>query len=196
MSALADGLFDVPAGKLACVVTSLEMRAPPAALPDPAGLDLRRWEGPDPARYRGLFRAVGEPWLWTSRLLMDEAALARTIRDPAVEISVLRHDGAEAGLVELDFREAGTCELAFLGLVPGLTGRGLGRRLMAHALRRAWARPVGRVWVHTCTLDHPAAVGFYVRCGFVPFRVQVEVADDPRATGLLPEGAAPHVPRS
>ena len=66
---------------------------------------------------------------------------------------------------------------------------------MAHALHCAWARPVGRVWLHTCTLDHPAAVRFYVRCGFVPFRTEVEIADDPRTTWLLPAGAAPDIPR-
>ena len=66
--------------------------------------------------------------------------------------------------------------------------------MMAHALRRAWARPIGRFWVHTCTLDHPAAVAFYVRSGFVPFRREVEVADDPRISGLLDARVAPETP--
>ncbi len=183
--ALADGFHEVPPGKIACVVTSLEMLAPPLVAPEPHGLDLRRAERPASHTYRRLFRAVGTPWLWTSRLLLDDASLARILHDPAVEVWVLHREGGEAGLVELDFRVAGECELTFFGLVPGLTGQGIGPRLMAHAMRRAWARPIGRFWVHTCTLDHPAAVGFYRKAGFVPFRCEVEVGDDPRLTGLI-----------
>jgi GNAT superfamily N-acetyltransferase len=86
------------------------------------------------------------------------------------------------------------CELAFFGLTPGLVGKGAGRLLMQHAIERAWARPIDRFWVHTCTLDHPAALAFYVRSGFRAFKRQVEIADDPRLDGTLPPDAAPHAP--
>ena len=66
--------------------------------------------------------------------------------------------------------------------------------MMNRALGLAWARPIRRLWVHTCSLDHPGALDFYIRSGFVPFRRQIEVVDDPRATGLLPKTAAPQVP--
>jgi hypothetical protein len=65
---------------------------------------------------------------------------------------------------------------------------------MSRAIERAWAHPIERLWVHTCTLDHPGALAFYVRSGFRPYRRQVEVADDPRLSGALPRNAAPHVP--
>ena len=66
---------------------------------------------------------------------------------------------------------------------------------MAHALQRAWAKGIARVWVHTCTLDHPRALGFYRAAGFTPYKRTVETFDDPRVTGALPADAAPHVPR-
>jgi hypothetical protein len=50
------------------------------------------------------------------------------------------------------------------------------------------------VTVHTCTLDHPNALGFYLRSGFTPYARSVEIADDPRLHGVLPRSAAPHVP--
>jgi hypothetical protein len=65
---------------------------------------------------------------------------------------------------------------------------------MDTALRRAWAARPRRLWVHTCTLDHPAALAFYQRSGFVAYRRQVEIDDDPRLDGTLPADAAPHVP--
>jgi GNAT superfamily N-acetyltransferase len=192
---LAPGYADVPPGKIASVVTCLDMTAPPPSRPTPAAtLEVERWQRPDVPAYRALYRSIGEPWLWFSRLVMSEAALAAILGDPAVEVYVLRQGERRIGLLELDFREEGLCELAFFGLTPEAIGNGAGRLLMNEAVRRAWARPIRRFWVHTCSLDHPAALGFYQRSGFTPYALMVEVADDPRLTGVLPREAAPHVP--
>ena len=144
---------------LAAVVTFLEMHEPPAPAAPASRLSLARIEQPDPGRYRTLFRLVGARWLWFSRLIMDDAALTAIIGDPAVELySVLDENGRDVGMLELDFREPGQCELAFVGLVPELSGQGHGRWLLAEAIRRAWRDGVTRVHVHTCSLDHPAAL--------------------------------------
>jgi GNAT superfamily N-acetyltransferase len=187
---------DVPAGKIAAVVTSLEMHARPALRPEPsnAAWALRQVVKPDLAWFRDLFRRVGEPWLWSSRLEMDDAALAAIIHDPSIEVHVLMAGSQEAGLLELDFRTPHECELSFFGLTLPLVGTGAGRWLMNRAIERAWSQPIRRFWVHTCTFDHQDALAFYVRSGFRPFRLEIEYADDPRVTGLLPRSAAPHVP--
>jgi GNAT superfamily N-acetyltransferase len=78
--------------------------------------------------------------------------------------------------------------------VPEATGNGLARPLMEGTLAAAAAAGASRVWLHTCTFDHPAAVPFYRKSGFHPYRFAIEVCDDPRLTGALPESAAPHVP--
>jgi GNAT superfamily N-acetyltransferase len=192
---LPDGTSEVPPGKIAAVVTSLEMTARPPARPQPqAGWTLRQVARPDLAWYRDLFRRVGGDWLWFSRLRMSDAALAAIVHDPQVEVLALQADGADEGLLELDFRVAGACELAFFGLTRRMLGRGAGRFLMNHAIARAWSQPIARFWVHTCTLDHQAAPAFYQRSGFRPFRRQIEIADDPRLIGVLPRDAAPHIP--
>jgi GNAT superfamily N-acetyltransferase len=190
------GLTSVPAGQVATIVTSLEMRERPRPRPLPdSELRLVRWPAPEAAKYRALFRRVGEPWLWFSRLVMRDDDLTAIIADPQVAVyAVENRAGIEVGLLELDFRVAGQCELSFLGLVPELAGRGHGRWLMAHALALAWGKDVERVWVHTCTLDHPSALGFYRAQGFVPYARAVETFADPRLTGHLAESAAPHVP--
>lgn len=191
------GYTPLPKGKIASVVTSLEMRRPfPAAARMSGTVSLlRRVAEPGLDWYRALYRSIGEDWLWFSRLRMPDAELERTLHDPAVEVYVIAGPrGDELGLVELDFREAGQCELAFFGLVPSSVGYGLGRTAMAEALHLVEASGVERLWVHTCTLDHPNALAFYVKSGFAPFARSIEVADDPRVTGALPRSAAPHVP--
>jgi GNAT superfamily N-acetyltransferase len=197
MTMLATGFHDVPEGCIAAVVTVLEMTERPSAAPvcDLPGLTLERIEAPCTGWYRDLFAEIGRDWLWFSRLSIPDADLAAIISDPLVEIRSLRDDaGRDLGLLELDFRVPGSCELAFLGVSAELQGRGAGRMLMQAALARAWAAPIARLHVHTCTFDHPAALPFYMRCGFVPVARRVEVAPDPRLAGLLPRGAAPHVP--
>jgi GNAT superfamily N-acetyltransferase len=182
-------------GHLAAVVTYLEMRSAPNLELPPAPLSLKRVERPEPEHYRRLFRLVGSPWLWFSRLVMDDSRLAAIIQDPKVELyAVLDDRGAEAGMLELDFREPGQCELAFVGLVPELSGRGHGRWLLAEAVRRAWREGVTRVHVHTCSLDHPAALSAYRRAGFVPFKRAIETFPDPRLIGVLPIDCAPQIP--
>jgi len=192
---LPDGYSDVPAGKIAAVVTHLEMTARPARRDDPPGAwSLRKIDAPALAWYRDLFRRVGEDWLWFSRARMSDTELAAIIHASGIEVYTLVADGRDESLLELDFREPGQCELAYFGVTSRLIGTGAARFLMNRALELAWSRDVRRVWVHTCTHDHPSAVAFYQRSGFRPFRRQIEIADDPRLDGTAPRTAAKHVP--
>ncbi|MCT8002589.1 GNAT family N-acetyltransferase [Sphingomonas sanguinis] len=190
-------LIPVDPGEVATIVTTLEMRERPRPRPLPeAPLSLVAWVQPDPAKYRTLFARVGAPWLWFSRLVMSDETLTAIIHDPAVSVfAVVDRAGIEVGLLELDHRQTGECEIAYFGLIPELAGRGHGRWLMAQALMRAWTAAVERVWVHTCTLDHPAALGFYRRQGFTAIGRAIETFSDPRDLGLLPQDAAPQIPR-
>lgn len=186
------GLKAVPAGEIGAVVTFLEMRAHPPLRPTPpAPLRLVRWPQPDPTKYRLLFERVGARWLWYSRLAMDDEMLRGAIRDLH---AVVDARGIEVGMIELDFSEPEKCLIRFLGLVPELTGQGHGKWLMASALALAWRKDVRRVQVHTCTLDHPAALPAYLRVGFKPYKQAFESFKDPRLSGLLPRGCAPQTP--
>jgi GNAT superfamily N-acetyltransferase len=192
---LPDGYSDVPAGKIAAVVTHLEMTERPVLTHDPPGAwTLRRAEAPDLDWFRDLFRRIGEEWLWRSRLQIPDAELTSIIRSPLVEVYALVHNGRDEGLLELDFSIAGQCELVFFGVTANLIGSGASRWLMNRALELAWSRPVVRVWLHTCTFDHPAALPFYQRSGFRPFRRQVEVVNDPRLVGTSPRDVGKHIP--
>ncbi len=195
------GYSSLAPGQIANVVTCLEMRTPPtprAPRPGDARFALVPWQA-DIAGFRDLFRRVGTDWLWYSRLIMAETKLQAILDSGDVDLYRLMDGDQVVGLLELDFREEGQCELSFFGVVPEAIGTGAGRYLIERAIHLAWNRdagkaPIGRLWVHTCTFDHPKALGFYQKAGFKPYAFMVEVQEDPRLTGVLPRDAAPHIP--
>ena len=193
---LPNGYHAVPAGKLAAVVTSVEMFERPALRPEPGSPAwlVRKVVAPSTEWYLALYRRVGGESLWTYRLELTEEELRALLHDPLVEVYTLVHNGTEEGLLELDFRIPEQCELLYFGVSAAVMGRGAARWLMNRALELAWSRPLRRFWLHTCSLDHEAALQFYIRTGFRPFKREVEVFDDPRGNGLLPVDAARHVP--
>ena len=115
---LPDGYSEVAPGKVATVVTCLEMleRGHLRAERDAASWRLRHVQRPEAAWYRGLYAHVGVDWLWFSRLAMPVAELEGIIRHADVEVYALEEAGRDEGLLELDFRTPGECELAFYGL--------------------------------------------------------------------------------
>jgi GNAT superfamily N-acetyltransferase len=192
----ASKFYDVPAGKIAAVVTYLEMRSAPPETEEPGAVhgELRRVENPDPDWYLNLFKEIGEDLLWFGRLTIPGEQLNSILSDPNYEVFILRVEGEDAGLLELDYRNEGDCELGYFGIIPELVGTGAGRALMARAIDLAWSRPIKRFWLHTCTLDHPRALQFYLRAGFTAYKREIEIADDPRLTGALTRDATPYVP--
>ncbi|QYA03840.1 GNAT family N-acetyltransferase [Rhizobium sp. B21/90] len=191
---LPPGYSTVSPGQIASVVTCLEMRQrPEISVPEQDGMSFQRWKSPDLGEYRALYRAVGENWLWVSRLEMPDDELTATLADRDVETYYLEAGSRKIGFLELDFREAGQCEIVYCGLVASAIGRGGGRYLMASALNAAWSRDIDRLWLHTCHFDHPSAYAFYCRSGFKPFQFMVEIIADPRLSGSIPKTAAPHV---
>jgi GNAT superfamily N-acetyltransferase len=189
-------VWDEPQGQIAAVVTHLQMFERPAPrVAAPIMAELVGHPKPDLDWYRDLFMRVGgQDWMWFGRLGMDDDALRAILHDDANHIYSVRVDGRDEGLLELDFRQKGECELGYFGLTAAMVGTGAGRWLMEHALDKAWAQPIKRFHVHTCTLDSPQALPFYMRSGFTAFARQIEIADDPRKIGVLPENSTPQWP--
>jgi GNAT superfamily N-acetyltransferase len=190
---IPDGYTDLAPGKLAAVVTYLEMLERPADL-TASSVTLRQVKNPDLNWYREIFRRSGESWLWWSRLEMSDGQLGSVLNAPTTDLFLAESDGAEVGMAELDRSNSGQVEISFFGLYGEAIGKGIGRPFMSALLDRAWSSSTSRVWVHTCTLDSPAALPFYMKCGFRPYKRAIEVAGDPRLRGVLPERAAPQVP--
>jgi GNAT superfamily N-acetyltransferase len=158
-------------------VTYMELRAAPAPPPVHAGSERIAVEHPCIDEYLALYRRVGERWRWNQRLQMTREALSALLESTQLRIYVLRDAaGGALGFCEFDRSGYPEIELTNFGLVPDAIGRGLGPWLLAHALHAEWQVRPARIWLHTDTWDHPAAVGVYERAGFVPFDVRRQAA--------------------
>jgi len=172
----------------------------PARIPTEP-VDVVRVRRPAPEFSRFLYATVGGDWHWRERLPWTRQRWLEYLSRRHVETWVAWVEGAPAGYVEL----AGSStvdglevEIAYFGLLPGFLGIGLGGHLLTTGLRLAWVMdgrwpgtaPVRRVWVHTCTLDGPAALANYRARGLVPYRTEEaeeEVPDSP--PGSWPTGS-------
>ncbi len=120
--------------------------------------------------YRGLYNAVGQDYYWLSRRKMSDEALALVIGDARNEFHVLHVAGTPAGFAEMDRRQPDEIELVQFGLMPDFIGQGLGKWFLQWTIEKAWSYDPKRFWLHTCTLDHPAALPNYRNAGFTLFK--------------------------
>jgi GNAT superfamily N-acetyltransferase len=189
-----NGYVQLPPGKLANAVTWLELLQPAAeGLQAQAGIRLEKLGPADAALFRKLYRDIGRNWLWAGLMAQTEAEIAFRL-GRADMLSFAAYSGPDAiGLLDMQVI-AEDAEIVNFGLVPAMTGKSVGPWLMDEAKRIAQRAGLCRLWLHTCSFDHPKAITFYRRQGFRAFAVGYEIMDDPRVLGLLPRDAAPHVP--
>jgi GNAT superfamily N-acetyltransferase len=150
--------------------TYLQMLEPgacsPASADWPAPTTITRVLEPSLVHYRSLYNGVGSAWNWVDRNLMADEELASILRDERVEVYELQQAGQAIGFAELDRRVPEEVELAYFGLFPTVLGRGFGTAFLRWVVQQAWSTHPQRVWVHTCDLDHPAALATYLKVGF------------------------------
>jgi ribosomal protein S18 acetylase RimI-like enzyme len=136
---------------------------------------LARVDVPTPELNRFLYVAVGSAWRWRDRLAWDRARWLQYVQHPELETWVAYVRGTPAGYFELE-RQGGDVEIVYFGLLPAFAGLGLGGALLTAAIGRAFDNGASRVWVHTCTLDHPHALANYVARGMRPYRTEMHAA--------------------
>lgn len=168
---------------VAVVRTYLAMESPDQLVgraPIPPGYVVRR-ESCDPDRYRELYDGVGNDYHWRDRRSWSDQQLRTHLERPGIAIWVLWQGTSARGFFELARHDDGSVEIAYFGLMPTGIGQGLGRALLTRAVDEAWSlRPVpSRVWLHTCTLDHPAALANYLARGFQVTGTERYTADLP-----------------
>lgn len=153
--------------------TYVEMRAPDALRPASSSnpnVRVVRAERCPPSFYRYLYAEVGRRHHWRDRAAWGDDAIRAHLARPAISLWVLYSGGAPGGYFELERHADGSVEIAYFGLLPDQMRQGLGKHLLTVAAREAWNAGATRVWLHTCTLDDPAALPNYVRRGFTPYR--------------------------
>ena len=154
----------------------------PALIPDhsaPRPYSLQKLTRPLPEFNRFLYVAVGAPWQWYMRLTWTYDQWLRFLNRPGVETWVAFDQGTPVGYFELERQAGGSVEIAYFGLISDFIGQGFGKALLEDAIARAWQLGGQRVWLHTCSLDHPQALNNYLARGFKVFREEQIIADLP-----------------
>jgi GNAT superfamily N-acetyltransferase len=160
------------ARRIPMTVTFLEMNARPTALPPPqprGKVALLKSEKPPVHFYRYLYDTIGRDYYWVDRKKLTLEALEDVIHDPLNQLFILYTEGNPAGLAELDLRKTGTANISYFGLMPEAIGKRLGYFFLYHTCMNAWALPISRLTINTCTLDHPRALPLYQRLGFTAY---------------------------
>lgn len=134
------------------------------------GLRVLHVESPTVPYYRSLYDAVGKQFHWLSRRKLSDEALGAILGDPRNELHVLHVEGIRAGFAELDRRQPDKIELVQFGLTHDFIGQGLGKWFLQWTIDKAWSYEPKRFWLHTCTLDHHAALPNYTTAGFVLYK--------------------------
>lgn len=155
----------------------------PSARPHPA-FQLIRAELPCPEWNRFLYVTVGGPWNWTDRLVWTLDRWRAFVDRPELQTWVAYVRGTPAGYVEMEHQPDRNIEFVSFGLLPQFHGQGLGAAVLVQAVEHAWDTGPKRVWLHTCSLDHPGALQNYLARGFREFKQTT-------ARQLIPDAATP-----
>jgi len=172
------------------IIYYLEMSRPQDLCPSrlsPSELDFRESQPPLPEVNRFLYTAVGGNWWWVDRLGWTYRDWLDFLRRPGHETWIAYVNGTPAGYFELEGKEGEPVEILSFGLLPAFVGRGYGGALLTAAVRRAWEKKPDKVWLHTCSFDHPGALDNYKARGFRLVRTEEHLKEMPEVTpGLWP----------
>jgi GNAT superfamily N-acetyltransferase len=140
------------------------------------GLDIRECVVKQPRLNRFLYKYVGGDWRWIDRLVWSAQQWHDYASADSLRTFVAYRQGSIAGYYELQLQEGGSVEIRIFGLTPEFIGHGYGGLLLDSAVENAFAWGTRRVWVHTCTNDHPNALDNYCKSGFKIFKVEEKPA--------------------
>lgn len=134
---------------------------------DPEGFHIAEAEIRQYRVNKFLYEFVGEPWHWNDKRFLTDDQWKRYAENRNLRTWVAYFRGSIAGYYELEKQDQGNTQIAYLGLAPMFIGRGFGGCLLSHAIQSAWGwEGTERLWVHTCSLDHPGALKNYLARGF------------------------------
>lgn len=137
-------------------------------------LILARIDPPIAELNRFFYTAIGGDWHWFDRLPWTARQWREYVNRPGLETWMLSAAGVPAGYCEMEAQAGGDTEIVYFGVLPRFIGQGLGGHLLTAAVERAWELGSRRVWLHTCTLDHPTALAHYRARGFRIYREETK----------------------
>ena len=118
-----------------------------------------------------LYILVGEPWNWTDRLSWTDTEWKNYAENPKLKTFVAHYKGTPAGYFELEQKEKGNVHIHLFGLSSSFIGKGMGGYFLTKALEISWSLPkTKRIWLTTCSDDHPSALQNYISRGMEVYK--------------------------
>ena len=126
-----------------------------------------------------LHTLVGHPWRWGGRDGWGKQEWDDLVVRPGYEMLLALYEGTPAGYSEMLQEDSGDVQISTMGLAPQFVGKGLGGPFLSAVVARAFELTTTRVWLSTCSHDHPVAKANYKARGFKVYDVRESSQDNP-----------------
>ena len=126
---------------------------------------------PDFQLNKFFYRQVGKKHRWIDRLSWSDEKWINYISNKNLETYIICESEELVGFFELlNNPELEETEISYFGLLEEYIGKGIGGYALSVAIRKSFEKNIRRVWLHTCTLDHPNALKNYIARGMTVFK--------------------------
>jgi len=125
-----------------------------------------------PVLNKTFYEWVGGPWQWINKLGWTDQQWLEYVGREQLKTYVGYFSGTPIGYFEIELQPNREVMILYFGLIPEFIGKGFGGLFLSQAIDICWSYPVDRVWLHTCTLDHPTAIKNYLNRGFKVFKTE------------------------
>ena len=126
---------------------------------------------PDFQLNKFFYKQVGKKHRWIDRLSWTDEKWINFISNKNLETYVISESEDLIGFFELLYNpELKETEISYFGLLEKYIGKGIGGYALSEAIKKSFKKNIKRVWLHTCTLDHPNALKNYIARGMKVFR--------------------------
>ena len=114
---------------------------------------------PDFQLNKFFYKQVGKKHRWIDRLSWSDGKWINYISNKNLETYIISESDELAGFFELLYNpELKETEISYFGLLEEYIGKGIGGYALSVAIKKSFEKNIRRVWLHTCTLDHPNAL--------------------------------------
>ena len=136
-------------------------------------LEVLLEEKPTPDLCKFFYKEIGKDFFWRDRLKWSDQDWLNYINNDFFKLYILKYNNKLAGYYELLYDpKALSMEIAYFGIFKEFFGKGIGGYLLTDAILTSFNQKVDKVWVHTCTLDHPNALKNYIARGMKVFKTE------------------------
>ncbi len=126
---------------------------------------------PDFQLNKFFYKQVGKKYRWIDRLSWPDEKWIEYISNKNLETYVISISKDLAGFFELLYNpQLKETEISYFGLLEEYIGKGIGGHALSEAIKKSFDKDINRVWLHTCTLDHPNALKNYIARGMTVFK--------------------------